>query len=764
MASSKIIAYFMHEHEDAAIQQNITNLRRTDSFIIGDATDEQVERLKNDGIIYEVLEENPKKKTTIQDFEVLKSVTLGLAGTPDFDGVDGFRNIAAPSPLQIRDEEAAAGFPAYYKFTTLGPLLDEDRVALSKEEILVTEFIPPNIYVVRINNQDQYDRLSLFDFTRTIEFYSSNDTGVHTSLKMADGMPAEVKGQDILTFDLLVKTELDMATLLDWFKTNNILVAGAAGMKARIYLMRDSPLIRQVGAHPLIVQMNEYIKPKLHNDAAAVIIGTDLLTPIPAGAQTCFEGEGQIVGVADTGIDVNHPDLAAQLIGTSALGRAGNVTDTAGHGTHVAGTIAGDGSASGGALKGIAPKAKLYFQSLLNASDELSLPLLLSDLFDEAYKQGARIHNNSWGSSTESKYTVNSTEVDDYVYRNKDMLLVFSAGNDGNAIRYGNVPKGFVDFLTIGSPASAKNVLTVGASRSSRSAAGFSTYTYAKIWPKMFPYPPYYDVQLISGDAESLAGFSSRGPCDDDRIKPDVVAPGTDIASTKSALAAVGNFWGIYPGNAQYALMGGTSMAAPVVSGFAALVREYFVKVKGVVPSAALMKATIINGCKKLTGVDAVLKYADLPNFNQGFGRVDAVRTIPDANHDFFFYFVDNYNDPAEQFQKTGQRLRLKFTVNTPGCWLRVCLAYTDVPARALQNNLNLMMDCLTQKWVGNGNAASLLKSLDSKNNVEVIVIDDAPVGVYTLQVVCSNLIKGPQDFALVMTSSDQAITTPFDY
>ncbi|MCE7066665.1 S8 family serine peptidase [Dyadobacter sp. CY326] len=197
------------------------------------------------------------------------------------------------------------------------------------------------------------------------------------------------------------------------------------------------------------------------------------------------------------------------------------------------------------------------------------------------------------------------------------------------------------------------------------------------------------------------------------------------MLSTKSKLAPFRSFWGPYS-TASYAYMGGTSMAAPLVSGCAALVREYYVANEGWdQPSAALVKATLINGTQMLTGRSAIAEHADLPNFHQGFGCVDMVRTIPNSAENFDLCFIDSWNDPSQHMVRTGQRFRYEFDLpNTD--WLRICLAYTDAPGRSIQNDLNITLQYLPvadppQKWTGNQGAVAnqLLKTPDRKNNVE---------------------------------------------
>ncbi|CAN0135192.1 unnamed protein product [Ectocarpus fasciculatus] len=153
-------------------------------------------------------------------------------------------------------------------------------------------------------------------------------------------------------------------------------------------------------------------------------------------------------------------------------------------------------------------------------------------MWEPAMEAGSKLSSNSWGISAYCEYFASDVLYDDFMYRNQDQLLLFAAGNDGE----------FGSGCTMGSPALAKNVLAVGASTSG---------------------PGRIRVQ----DIDAMAFFSSFGPTLDDRIKPEVVAPGDMVYS--AAGSGDGNYtcrlW-------QYA---GTSMSTPIVAGAAALVRVY---------------------------------------------------------------------------------------------------------------------------------------------------------------------------------------------
>lgn len=122
--------------------------------------------------------------------------------------------------------------------------------------------------------------------------------------------------------------------------------------------------------------------------------------------------------------------------------------------------------------------------------------------------------------------------------------------------------------------------------------------------------------------------------------------------------------------------------------------------------------------------------------------------------------FLDTWEDQAHQFVRTGQAFRFRVSV-AAGTPLRICLAWTDPPQRALTNNLDLVVQHLEsrEKWTGNDRLPLGITALDVENNVEVVRLDDPPAGDYLIQVAATNLTGPrrddgslvPQDFALVV-------------
>lgn len=737
MARKRVIAHFMHEFEAAEVVPQLTESVVTDGFAIGEIDEADIPALEQKGIIFQDLEESPQPPLMPPETEErVMAVSMSAAAE------EAFAMPPEPAPSNT------------YYLTLSGPLLSEWRSALEEQGVAFRVALPNFTWVTRIDS-GQLASVEALPFVTKLQMRGS-ERNLPTRPEVENvGSPNEA--HEMVAHDVLLDREAPLADFLQWLQENNIPVAAAEANKVRVFLLDNDLRLGDISRlTDWVIDIQPYVPPELHNERARLILGAD--GPATSNPQFHFplEGETEIVGIADTGLDAQHPDFANRIAGLMALGRPGDSSDPHGHGTHVAGSVLGDGSASGGSVRGIAPRARLFFQSLLDNKGRLGgLPFRLANLFNDAYAAGVRVHNNSWGATAMAAYRINSLEVDEYVFGQKDMLIVFSAGNDGSAadplLGIRNSQPGFVDWLSLGSPATAKNALTVGASRSDRTAGGFSALTYGAVWPPKFPLPPMAG-DTVSGDPEAIAGFSSRGPCDDYRIKPDVVAPGTDILSCKSSTAPLHGFWGPNPSNLNYAYMGGTSMAAPLVTGCAAVVRQYFTQQRNHQPSAALLKATLINSTKSLTGASATADFPQPPNYHQGFGCVYLPMAVPNPLvSDFGLEFFDNWASPADYLTATGQRRRFSFDLQ-PGGWLRITLAYTDPPGRALQNNLNLFLQLPDgTKRFGNMTLPQGLNRPDATNNVEVIRLDNAPAGNYLIQLVASNLLQ-PQDFAMVVT------------
>jgi len=779
MPKIKIIAHAMHEYElGAAIQNpNWSTMEVTESFVVGEFEESQIGTLEDAGLIVQRLTPPADLQSELSTLGTKRRI---LASPPKMDQ-PGIEKALTRGAGFLEAMQAKRGEPGvregYFRLQVSGPLMESRKEDLTRLGAEVIELLDSTSFLARIpaNTSDKVAELSWVESIQE----DRGQAMLPLEEEIARARSGPVSGNGTVTYDILLREPEALPSVRAWLEERNIHIVGTGESKIRIVLPEDSPHLDEIRLLPEVEEPEPWIPPKLHNDHARVLMGMDFVRNPSPVLSFPLEGEGELIAVADTGIDDSHPDFQGRIQKMVGLGRPGITDDPNGHGTHVAGSVLGDGSSSSPAPKGVAPKAKLYFQSLLDSVGRLGgLPVDLKDLFDPPYQAGARVHNNSWGAVAGGSYRANSREVDKFVHDNRDMVIVFSAGNDGTAseplppdVRTSQT--GYVNWKSVGAPASAKNCITVGASRSDRTTGGYSSMTYGAAWPQDFPDTPIRD-EKISGDPQGMAGFSSRGPTDDYRIKPEVTGPGTDILSCKSALAPVSKFWG--PHSQHYAYNGGTSMSAPLVAGCAALVREYYQKRKGHAPSAALVKATLINGTRWLGGQDSTADHPAQPNFHQGFGAIDMSRTIPVADSQadppeyprFHLNFIDNWKDSSRHLAFTGNRHRYQFSLDSPG-ELRICLAYTDLPARALQNNLNLFLQMLpfsSRKWNGNQHLPFSLGGPDTTNNVEVIRLPNAQPGDYLIQVTAQNLpwksqAQGahpwknlPQDYALVVTSA----------
>lgn len=476
-----------------------------------------------------------------------------------------------------------------------------------------------------------------------------------------------------------------------------------------------------------------------------------------------IHGEGQVVGYIDTGIDPDScyfrdaarglPPMNACDAGIAvdsaqrkviavdfltptecAGGIAANEWDTQNHGSHVAGTIAGDNLLNPIAHDpgdGMAPGAKLVVQDAGFLTDNcgdlpgIGCPVVdLKPFFAQAYNQGARIHTNSWGDNEnaflQNNYSAACQDVDTFMFEHPDFLILFAAGNSG--------PRA----ASVGSPSVAKNGISVGATNRGTLAA-------------------------------SMAGFSSCGPTADGRLKPDLTMPGSRIVSARNDRNVASN-------NCNTIQMSGTSMASPGAAGMAALVRQYYsdgyyptggaAAEDRFAPSAALVKATLLNSTRAMTGTGA----GPVPDACQGWGRV----LLDDA---LFFAGQDrrliSYDDPGFAPGAAGQVRQ--FTVEVAaGQPLRATLVWTDFPSTPaasinLNNDLDLEVSGPSGTFLGNVLAAGESTTggaADRRNNVEQVILAAPGAGTYVVTVRAFNVPSSAQPFALVISGGVNR--TPF--
>jgi subtilisin-like proprotein convertase family protein len=366
-------------------------------------------------------------------------------------------------------------------------------------------------------------------------------------------------------------------------------------------------------------------------------------------------------------------------------------------------------------------------------------------LIDRAWQLGTRISSNSWGADVGGDYDASAQAYDagtrdaqPQTGGHQQMLFLFAAGNAGAGAR------------TVGSPGSAKNVLTVGASENDRPDGTDG----CGIGPEG------------ADNAMDVIGFSSRGPAEGDRFKPELVAPGTHVqgtASTTVSFDGSGVCDRIWPqGQTVFARSSGTSHSTPAVAGIASLYHHWLsTRFLAAPPSPALLKAYLLAHLRYLDGKDAG---DDLPSNAQGYGMPDmsagfdqAARILVDQSH---------------VFDQSGQAWSLEGSVVDPSRPLRIVLAWTDAPGSlsgAPQvNDLDLEVVVGGVRYQGNrfeGAFSVPSTQPDRFNNVEAVFLPAGASGELLVRVVAANIagdgVPGvgdatDQDFALVVYNGQE--------
>ena len=652
---------------------------------------------------------------------------------------------------------------------TDGPLSKDDKAQLSSLKAEVEEYVSENTYLVEYLPAD-LEAIRKLKFVKWANIYNKQFK-VEARLKGGAGTKVSSIVADDKDHDPNNSHNVEIIFHKNVKLTPEIVseVASKAGVSTNAMSVKGHKIsvvvkhekLNSIASLDGVKAVQEIQEMTLFNSKARLLIAAD---PVLEG--TTFRGDGQVVAVADTGFDIGSatdvlPAFAGRVVKLWALGRTGLSDDPHGHGTHVAGSVLGDGlspTLDDIIIQGTAPEAKLAFQSLLDSEGGLGgIPADLKDLFQPPYNDEnvrARVHTNSWGPRATALPYGRAYQADKFVWDNQDMVILFAAGNEGVDANY----DGKIDEGQIGSYGSAKNTITVGASENNRPGyeATWENYGFSELPLKS---------DRTADNPHGMAGFSNRGYTPNDRrIKPDLVAPGTAILSATSRHPVVRENQKPLS-DPHWRFDSGTSMATPLVAGAAAVVREAFTKKAKLdfIP-AALVKAALINGAEDLTGqyIGPRNDAGPSPNPSSGWGLVNLNNAVSVVSGGVNCGY--KIGGPLEQGAESRTKINIPKLAGAgqgaqaplsrkSGQTLKITLVWTDPPGEILQNDLDLIVIGSDGKeYHGNvGYAVAGDKyHYDRMNNVEQIRWVNVPEGEAQIIIRAYRITKYAQPWAYV--------------
>ena len=711
----------------------------------------------------------------------------------------------------------------------VGPIKPEWVAALEKSGGHIITYIPNDAYLVYADAPALAQMQAWANSSDYVQWDGefTDDDKIHPTARAtnAKGEPQTI-GTDTFAVQMIDDADANAATMavIDRLKLAPVKATSHVLSYLNVIVRLPANQLAEIAKQPEVIAIQPYFEPHLLDERQDQIVSGHVdNTGLPTGpgylvwlaskgfTQAQFTSSGFVVDLSDSGID-----NGTLLPGHFALYQTGNPSNISrvvynrlegspnknstlqgcdGHGNlnaHIIGAYCDmtnfPHTDSGGYRYGlgVCPFVKLGSSVIFDPNTFTSPNYTV--LQSQAYTNGARISANSWGSDVNGTYDSSAQAYDvlvrnsstSFVGTNRQMVIVFAAGNAGPGAS------------TLDSPGSAKNVIAVGAAENVRSM------NVANGGASASGNDGCGTGDTNADNANDMTDFSSRGPCADGRMKPEIVAPGSHItggvpqsgsATTNgtgndltcftasgvcglpgSGLAgAAANF---FPSGQQfYTESSGTSHSTPCVAGACALLRQYFINSNLPPPSPAMTKAYLVNAARYMTG-----GYAndDLWSPNQGMGELNLGTAFDGVAR------VLRDQATNDVFTNTGPSRVFTGTINDPSKPFRVTVAWTDAPgalsaATELVNDLDLTVIAGGNTYKGNvfhGAYSRTGGNADHKDNMESVFLPAGLAGEFKVLVTAANVSADgisniapsvDQDFALVIynatTSSVPVIT-----
>ncbi|MFH1038465.1 MAG: GEVED domain-containing protein [PVC group bacterium] len=722
----------------------------------------------------------------------LKSLarTPGFQPRPDFDRIELNRvaiDTAAGAPAVPARLAAAEAGDRLMLVQFSAPPIDSDLALVAGAGAEIVQYVPQNAYIIWVpaGAAGSMEKAAL---SPVVQYYGPYHPYYALSPRL-DGAEDQIAVTvQFYNYGEEARTDAEKVA------------AGAArvimkptealgGLYINVRVVVPAADLSSLASLPGVITVEPYVEPELYGERQDQVIALNLnvgetgpsgpgyLAWLGLFGFPTAPGEYPIIDIVDDGFDtgnaanpgnsefreLNNPALSSRCVyaiiaaGASGFGPEG----VDGHGTINCSIVGGynDGVGSPANVDsqgyhwglGVSPYGRIASTRIFGPSG-WSYPdedLMVSN----QYAAGVRTTSNSWGANVYGAYDADAQAYDRRTRDaqsgtpgNQEMLFVFAAGNAGSGAG------------SVGTPGTAKNVITVGASENEDIALNYTDG--CGVGPSG------------ANNIQDIINFSSRGPCDDGRVKPEIVAPGTHIHGAASYYAGYTGYSVCDKynpaGQTKYAESSGTSHSTPAIAGGLSLLVNYLSRGHGIGdPSPALRKACIINSSYFLTGVSA---NDDLPSNSQGFGMINLDLAFDQTVNRIFV-------DQTEVLHNSGDTYQISFSINNSLEPFRAALAWTDEPGptsgAAYVNDLDLEVDVGGVTYLGNNFTLGVSQSggsADPRNNTECVFLPAGSSGSVTVTVrgttIAGDGVPGngdatDQDFALAIYNALTSTPTP---
>lgn len=650
-------------------------------------------------------------------------------------------------PAAFRADAPGAGTEALYLVQCAGPIREDWLEEIKSRGAKPRGYLANNTLVAGMDAGvfSQVSRLSFISWSGLYQPYYKISPVLQLRL---------VQGGEVTALAQLYDARL-LGPVLEALRTMplEILAWGGDDWCGIVVMRLPVEELREVAALPAVEWLDLYGAGTL---PSLVGPGTGEVN-VPDGRGTAHEGRSSVasttgfpetVAVSDTGLEYPSSNalpawLAGRVVERVSM-RGGGDPWLPGHGTATTMVLL-----AGDTLDEQQPEVKPIRVILYATGYGLGIPQLpvsMYSLLEDTYTRGARVFLGGSvpeGGESLVRYGTYSFQRDAFAWRRPDMLIVEPAGNEGTDAD----GDGRVDAGSLLGGSCAKNVIGVGGCEGGKDP-GDDNPTYSELdesFPGRFSALPLGKDASV-GDTRGIAAFSSRGPTDDGRIKPDLVAPATGIP-VPTPLSEEGSSTTVQWREGTLTWAFGTSLAAAILAGEAALLRGAVRTRIGKEPSAALIRALLVNGAEDLYPGQYGEESPEVPrapNPVEGWGRPDGSWT---GNRSSWLRLVDDVRG-----LRGGDTRIYRVEVRSMS-ELRVTLAWTDYPSlpqsrMRLVNDLDLrVIGPDGESYYPNGR-----RSRDPLNNTERVVIDvSGRPGKYTVEVKAWNVPLAPQPYALVI-------------